>query len=370
MSLVNQAALAAPLAEGAPAATAAAAPSAPGWIVSARYDTLFFTGSLLAPALLWAGFQLGWLTGIAVFAIFQLAFNLPHNFQTWTLTLLDARDRARNARRYALAAAGVTLIFVVPLFVSPDTVFPWVRDLLLYWGYYHLVRQHYGFQRLYERKLGGVSARESFWYARFLDAISYLPLLLRFRDRDLMTIHAPGADVWLRHPLLPRAAVSALLVLYAGILAAALLHHLRMAARGRRNLMPRALLFLSVTVAFGAAALVREFLVAVALVTAFHNLQYIGLVWFHNSTRAEREGSGAAEGNLPVGWIARGRLPLYVATSLLYGVAVFAPLAIFPDKPWAQVPITLVVALHYYVDGRAWRFKDVPERALYLKLRG
>ena len=39
----------------------------------------------------------------------------------------------------------------------------WVRDALIYWGYYHLVRQHYGFQRLYERKMGGVSERESWW---------------------------------------------------------------------------------------------------------------------------------------------------------------------------------------------------------------
>ena len=63
------------------------------------------------------------------------------------------------------------------------------------------------------------------------------------------------------------------------------------------------------------------------------------------------------------------RLPLYVACSLLYGVVLFAPLALFPGRVWAEIPITLAVALHYYVDGRAWRFKDVPERARYLQLR-
>src|SRR4051812_20736719 len=109
-----------------------------GWIVSPLYDSLFFTGSLLVPALLWAGFQAGWLTGIAVFAIFQLAFNLPHNFQTWTLTLLDPIDRARNKRAYSIATLLVAIVFLAPVFLSPDVIFPWVRDLLLYWGYYHL----------------------------------------------------------------------------------------------------------------------------------------------------------------------------------------------------------------------------------------
>ncbi len=334
-----------------------------GWIVSPRYDSLFFTGSLLAPALLWVGFSLGWLTGVAVFAVFQLAFNLPHNFQTWTLTILDPTDRARNARRYLIAMALVALVFLLPLLVSPGGVFPWMRDLLLYWGYYHLVRQHYGFQRLYERKAGDVGARESFWYARFLDGVSYLPLVFRFRDPDLMTLRAPGLEVWIRHPLLPRAAFVGLFALYCAILLAALVHHAWMAWRGRRNRLPRALLLLSVTAAFGAAALIHEVLIAVALVTAFHNLQYIGLVWFHNATRAAR---GAAGANVPIQWLQQRRAGRYLAASLLYGVAVFAPIAIFPDRAWAQLPITFVVALHYYIDGRAWRFKDVPERARYL----
>src|SRR5437588_2550022 len=111
---------------------ALARPPSAGWIVSPAYDTAFFTGSLLVPALLWAGFQLGFLTGVAVFAIFQLLFNLPHNFQTWTLTVLDEKDRARNGRRYAIALVAVLAIFVAPMLLSPTVVFPWVRDFLLY----------------------------------------------------------------------------------------------------------------------------------------------------------------------------------------------------------------------------------------------
>jgi hypothetical protein len=105
-----------------------------GFIVSARYDTLFFTGSLLVPLGLWAAFSIGWMTGVAVYATFQLAFNLPHNFQTWTLSLLDEGDRAKNGRRYVIALAACILIFAVPMVLSPDGVYPWVRDALIYWG--------------------------------------------------------------------------------------------------------------------------------------------------------------------------------------------------------------------------------------------
>src|SRR5689334_3025304 len=155
-----------------------------GFIVSRRYDTLFFTASLAVPMAMWAAFSIGLMTGVAVYVTFQLAFNLPHNFQTWTMSVLDADDRAKNGRIYAIAAVVTLLVLGVPMVASPDVVYPWVRDALIYWGYYHLVRQHYGFQRIYERKMGGVSARESFWYGRYLDAVSYLPLLIRFRDPE------------------------------------------------------------------------------------------------------------------------------------------------------------------------------------------
>jgi hypothetical protein len=337
-----------------------------GFIVSPRYDTAFFTASLALPLLLWVGFSFGLLTGVAVYAIFQLAFNLPHNFQTWTMSVLDEEDRSRHGRRYAIALAVCVLVFALPMALSPDGVYPWVRDALIYWGYYHLVRQHYGFQRLYEKKMGGVPALESKLYARFLDAVSYLPLLVRFRDPELMTIHAGkmAAHIW--HPVLPRAAWMAVAALYALIVVAAIVHHLVAVARGRTGLLPRALHFAAVTLAFALAGLViRDLIVAIAVVTAFHNLQYIGLVWFHNANRAA---DGATDGNPAVRWIATHRIGRYVAVSMLYGVVILLPRALSPGTRLAELPITLVVAMHYYVDARIWRFKDYPRLGRWLRL--
>jgi hypothetical protein len=337
-----------------------------GFIVSRRYDTTFFTASLALPLVLWAAFSFGLMTGVAVYATFQLAFNLPHNFQTWTMSILDEEDRRKNGRRYAIALVVCVLVFALPMALSPDGVYPWVRDALIYWGYYHLVRQHYGFQRLYEKKMGGVSALESRLYARFLDAVSYLPLLIRFRDPELMTIHAGRVSAHIWHPVLPRLVWLPLAAIYGAVIAAAIVHHVVAAARGRKHLVPRALHFATVTLAFGLAGFViRDLIVAIAVVTAFHNLQYIGLVWFHNANRAA---DGDTQGNPGVQWIAAGKLPRYVAVSLLYGVAILGPRALLPGVRLAELPITLVVAMHYYVDARIWRFKDYPRLGRWLRL--
>ncbi|MBL8952385.1 MAG: hypothetical protein JNK82_16515 [Myxococcaceae bacterium] len=338
-----------------------------GWIVGPRYDTLFFTASLAVPMAMWAAFAHGLMTGVAVYVAFQLLFNLPHNFQTWTMSVLDEDDRAKNGRTYVVAAIVTLLVFGVPMIVSPDGVYPWVRDALIYWGYYHLVRQHYGFQRMYERKLGGVTDRESFWYGRYLDAVSYLPLLIRFRDPDLMTIQAGPARSWIHHPVLPAPAVTAVIALYAAVIAAAVVHHVVAYAKGRRGLLPRALLLASVTICFGLAAVViSDLIVAIAIVTAFHNLQYLGLVLFHNRNRAAQ---GDTRGNVPIAWLAGGRAALYAAVSLFYGIALFAPRALFQTTKLGELPIAFVVAMHYFVDARVWKFKDYPKRGVWLLLK-
>ena len=351
--------------EAAELAAPANAPAA-RFIVSPLYDSLFFTGSVLVPALLWAAFHLSLLSGVAVYALFQLLFNMPHNFQTWTLTLLDPGDREKQGRRYALAAAVLLVAFGGSSLFAPESVFPWLRDALLYWGYYHLIRQHYGFQRIYQRKMGGVGSRENFWVSRYLEAVCVLPLLWRFHDPEWMTIDAAGVRFQIHYFPLPHAAYQAAVALFLLIVVAMVIAHIVLFARGRRGLLPRALLLLAVTLAFGAAGLEKNVLIAVALLTTFHNIQYIGLVWFHNRTRAER---GEARGNPAIAWLQARHIATYIGISMLYGLVLFFPRIAGSRARLAELPVTLVVALHYYIDGRAWRFDLYPERGLWLRLR-
>ena len=341
-------------------------PQGQPWIVSRRFDVTFFCASLAVPLLLWVGFSAGWLTGVAVYVLFQVLFNLPHNFQTWTLSVLDPADRARNGRRYVIASAICLSVIGGPMVLSPDVVYPLVRDALIYWGYYHLVRQHYGFQRLYERKSGGVGPRESFFFGRLLDAVSYLPLLLRFDDASNMTIRAGANALAITHVPLSRAAWFCVLALWGLAVLLSVGQHIVLASRGRTHLWPRTLLLWSVTVCFGLAGLViDDLIVAIAVVTAYHNLQYLGLLGFHNANRARLEPGSA---NPTIRWLQDGRWRLYVAASLIYGLVVLLPRASLPGVRLAELPITFVVAMHYYVDSRMWRFADYPERGRWLGL--
>ena len=343
-----------------------AATSSSPWVVGRGYDTLFFTASLAVPMLLWVGFSFGLLTGVAVYVLFQLLFNMPHNFQTWTMSVLDPADRATHGRRYVVAAVVCLAVLGIPMALSPKGVYPWVRDALIYWGYYHLVRQHYGFQRIYEKKMGQVSVAESKFYGRYLDAVCYLPLLIRFRDPKLMTIQAGDVAVPIWHPVLADPVWMTIAGVYGAFILAAVVHHIRMASQGRPNVMPRALLLLSVTIAFALAGIVIESLiVAIAVVTAYHNLQYLGLMWFHNRNRAADHPD---DPNPTIRWLINGRVALYFAVTFFYGIVIIFPRAVLTQTPLAQLPLAFVVAMHYYVDSRMWRFQMYPERGKWLRL--
>jgi hypothetical protein len=137
------------------------------------------------------------------------------------------------------------------------------------------------------------------------------------------------------------------------------------------HLAPRALLLASVTIAFGVAAIaVDELLVGVALVTTFHNVQYLGLTLFHNRTRADiatRERSGAPR-NWAIGLLCDRRFATYAILTFGYGALLFLPRIAWRGAILAELPITLVVAMHYYVDARIWRFPAYPNLARYLRL--
>lgn len=346
------------------------------WIVARGYDLLFFSGSVVVPLALWAAFTYGLLTGVGVYLAFQLLFNMPHNVQTWTMSVFDEPDRKKNGRRYLVALLVIAGLFGAAMVASPTGLYPLLRDALVYWGYYHLVRQHYGFHRLYERRMAVLGepapVLESKLYGRYLDIVSYAPLLLRFRDPELMTIRVADRAIHIRHPVLPELAWKAVAAVYAAVIAAAVVHHLVAAARGRKQLLGRATLLASVTFAFGLAGLaIQDIVVAIAVVTSFHNIQYLGLVLFHNRTRADiAEREGAPEGtNRPIDWMRAGKVLPYLLMTFGYGLVVFAPRAMFQKVALAELPITIVVALHYYVDSRIWRFNEYPALARYLRLK-
>ena len=345
------------------------------WIVSPAYDLRWFLGSALVPFGFWGLAALtdtigGVPTALVCFLGFQLLFNMPHNLQTWVMSYLDVGQRRRYRRELVGGAAVVAAIVGGTALISPRFLYLWVSNAIVYWGYYHLVKQHWGFNRLYAAR----GPREGHGDAQIdqvtLWVLTLGPLVYRWAFGD-MTIRVGELAITLPHPPTPAWAgdLAWMLVLAFG---GCWVWRQHQRAREGRFSEGGFLLMIAVAVTFWlAVAVCQDLVVAIVIITAWHNIQYLGLTWFHHGNRARRLREEAPERAPRVaGWAADGRIGWMIALCAAYGIAVFSPFAILPSlmglppteaPPQAEVVLTSVVALHYYVDSLLWHMGSNPE---------
>src|SRR5262245_29951221 len=122
----------------------------PRWIVSRTFDlTLFFGGAALSLLVLGL-FVLG-APIVALWWIWLLAFDGPHIGAAFTRTYFD---RQEWIRRPGVLVGSLLTFLIGPLFLAAgiitgsDDPFLWFLGLATFYGYYHVVRQHYGFVAL------------------------------------------------------------------------------------------------------------------------------------------------------------------------------------------------------------------------------
>lgn len=346
-----------------------------GWIVDRRYDLRWFLLSAVIPFGFWALASLtesigGVPTVLVCFLAFQLLFNMPHNLQTWVMSYLDVGQRRRYRVQLVRGAAVVAAVVGGTALVSPKFLYFWVSNAIVYWGYYHLVKQHWGFNRLYAAR----GPREGHGDADIdqvtLWVVTVAPLLYRWAYGD-MTIRVGELAITLPHlpvaPWVGDLAWMAALAFAAGWL-------LRQGQRAKEGRFSEGgfLLMVSVMLTFWiAVALCSDLVIAIVIITAWHNIQYLGLTWFHHGNRARRLRREAPDrAPAMAGWAADGRIGLMVAVCAAYGIAVFSPYFVLPAvmglppteaPPQAEVVLTSVVALHYYVDSLLWHVGANPE---------
>jgi hypothetical protein len=346
------------------------------WIISAPQDLLWFHGSVVAGLLLLVFVLLPPLSDAtyapghaAVWALllWGVIFDGTHVFGT------DARSYLAPAHdtvsRQALPRAWSWMIVVIgPLLALIDAAVLPQRPSLLgqsgwlfqhfllvayLWAYFHLIRQHYGFLVLYQRRLG---VRER------LDAVvlwagSLYPYL-RFAlgpayPKSGLPVVLPAA--WLPTLRLGLDAAAAL-----GLAAALLLclRRFRTRAPGPLELLVAVVTGFHILV----FALLDNLLTITATLTLFHNLQYHRIVWQYENGR----------GRTPAGGLFR-----YLALGLLLGAIWYGPrilgvaVAASPLARNVLLGLGWGVALHhYYVDGRIWRVRRQPQLAAALDRGG
>lgn len=354
------------------------------WIVSPRFDLgWFFGGALLSLAVL--GLVLG--AGVSIvplFWIWLLAFDGPHIGAAFTRTYFD---RQEWKRRPGMLLLSLLTFAIGPLFLvlnvvtgSPDP-FLLFLGLATFYGYYHVVRQHWGFVALYKARNGDYDKTDLFvdrlalyvgcWapYVWFLfqhpRARALVPLPSGAWERVViwLTLAAWGlalAAFLVRQVVRPRTAPRTPQVIY--LLTTTLLYSLVYFFVSRYEPV------------YGASTGPdQDFMLLSVLVVVVHNLQYLGLVWFHNRNRYAATADFGAAGAI------NGSLPRYLATCLVFSGAVYLLFAawtgVFPvlhfgaGMRWGPVTMNQIglclwwgLAInHYYLDQKIWRIRGDAE---------
>ena len=360
------------------------APSSP-WIVGRGYDLLWFFGgaalSLAILALYFTGVPIVWL-----WWAWLLGLDGPHIAAAFTRTYLDREEWRQRPR---LLAASLFFAFAL----GPATLLagwatgsrgPFQLYLLgasLY-GISHVVRQHYGFLALYKTKAGlkGTGWHLDKW-ALYVGAWApYFYLLLTHpRLRTVLRLPDPGAG----SP--GRFVQDGIALLFIALWLGALVLSF---SRARGALRGPAGTYLVLTIALygvvyfaigpleptyaASNGLDQDFLLLAAVLTAFHNVQYMGLVWHYNRTRYHRAGDH--------GWAQplNATLARYAGACLIFSAVVYLGFAcaagVFPGcmiLPGARLgPFTAseiglclwwgLAIHHYYLDQRIWRVRQDP----------
>lgn len=223
-------------------------------------------------------------------------------------------------------------------------LYRWFLLAAYLWAYWHLVRQHYGFLALYNRKAGAPRGA-----ARLDTAILWAGCLYPYLRFSLgPAFAASGLPV-----LLPAGAAAALRPALDAVAVAAAIAMVAAAIARRVRPAPKHLL-LAIVIGFHAAtfALLDNLLEITATLTIFHNLQYHRIVWQHERGR----------NRVPAGGLVR-----YLVLGAAFGVAWYLPRVLGAATAPSDLAANLLLGIgwgiafhHYLVDSRIWRVRRTP----------
>ena len=351
--------------EPAPAASGAAATlpaaSRPGqWILSPSLDLLLFIG---APLVVMAVFlPLRSLFSSREIAIFLLAFfTFGHHFPTFLRAYGDKELFDRFRWRFLLAPP---LLFATALWFNSQQL----HGLLIFvalWDIWHVLMQHYGFMRIYDSKAGAVNASTSWldWGLAICWYVALIAVSPHYSHNLLSRAYQTGL------PLIPAGAVSAVrggLLGLSALLTLAYMGYHWNEWRAGRPVSWRKLSMLGIFLGATWYLYVglQDFLVGFTVWSAFHCIQYYGIVWAYSRNRVVKNGPVAGF----VRFLFRPSLSLvtlYAGLILAYGsINYFVPAV--SDAFVQRLLIAYVVtsnALHYYFDGFIWKMRDQRTRA-------
>ena len=335
------------------------------WIVSPVWDSLLFIG---APLVSIAAFlpMRGWFSSQQI-AVFLLAFFTFGHHLPGFLRAYGDRDLFRRFRWRFLAAPPA--VFATTLWFDSREL----HGLLIFvaaWDVWHVLMQHYGFLRIYDAKAGAASrglsrldlAMALGWYVGLIAASpDYRHGLMSRAYAAGVPVIPPTAFGWLLFTL--AAGVVAMTLLYAGV-------HLNRWRKGAPvSLRKLAGMLVFVGATYYLYVYLEDFLVGFTVWSAFHCIQYYGIVWVFNCRRVRAGGSMAGFAR-KLFRPSPGLAALYMTLIFAYGSINFGA-GLVPDDMLRRLLLAFVLTssvLHYYFDGFIWRVRE-PEVGRPLQIR-
>ena len=324
------------------------------WIVSPRFDLFFFIGSCVFTFLFYGIYQFCIYMGLEVngysilvtYFLFTAFFDHPHIFQTFSRTHADKTEFQNRKYLYTLGI----LAFVLAGLVA--TGMGYIKELIIFaavFGSWHVIKQHYGFLIAYKKINGDDSKLDN-----LIDiGTFYMGMFACFFNnysgggKPLLVY----GDLFVKFPVLPDETGEFIWKIFYGFLLTFFVRQIHRMIENKPINLPK-ILFMSCAIFthyFVFFATETAFLVAEALETAYHAVQYHGWMAHYQKKTFPQVKSVALK---------------WLTASMLYGLVV-GVIEIYGllDHQWAIwifVPFSMLVLFHYYVDGLIWKFGSEP----------
>lgn len=326
------------------------------WIVSKRFDLIFFICPVIMTPLLFLGY-LGIKDGLGlapteastlIYAFFLLLFDQAHIFQTFSRSHFDSIEFKRHRLRHLIAP--VLIIGLGPLYWYldySDTIY----FVFIYYGMWHIWRQNMGLLKVYRglhKDYAPIDTKIDMSFYWLLFWTSLLPDLMEQAHTIIPFLNVSDyAD-------------SARWGLYSLMLAATLTFYARQLYRHKKGMgvnIPK-LLFVTMTGAhyFLLYGVLDSYFVLtsylfVALDTLYHDIQYQGWMTTYQKRRFPEKKKMIGK------WLKMS----YIYAFFVFGFFIAKKFGPGPVMDLIQLMIVLVVFYHYYVDGIIWRFRESSE---------
>jgi len=344
-------------------------PAATPYIAGPGYDQLFLWGAWCVPLVLWA-IAVSLPYGLLIALVLFVLLDNSHQVATLPLTILDPATMRRSAPVYLGGAAAIGGAAIAISFFPGSFVAQLWASLVVYWGAWHIIRQHYGFLRLYQSRdapSDALVARAEVWALYSGASFPY------FLNLSHGWASEEGIGAMLYRVPVPTWSPWIVLAVFVGSFGVVLLDALRR-ARSRKPLVSRRLLHLLLVVSnfwIGLLWVGRDNLIlAVLFITSYHDLQYHAVVWLVGRKRS----GTAAEPVFPAVRRMFASMTVFVV-AVLAGALAQALLrndfqlagSLLPESAVTAAVFALFTSysyMHYFFDSRMWKLsKDARLRA-------